>query len=371
MPVDVNTCPACGALITAQLARCRRCGHYLHGTKIEGLFFEHLLPESLRLSPGTGALSLILVLYFVLMVVLAGPISAFDFTRYSLTQLGANAGQGIFDGEYWRFLTSVLGHGDAFHLAFNLYALSIAGPLVEQAYDRKKMIFIFFLSGVLAAATSFVFGALVRDNVFHLSIGASGGVSGLMGASWIGARRMGSAGKEVAQRMGMWILYMLGFGFIWPAVDNAAHIGGLLVGIGLAALAPLGVTQTVAAQRVLSVALLGVGAVTLLSVYLMLAQLRGYPVALPDDMEPQTVVGMVLKAGADPDYSSQKFAVDECTLKHQNSDPGVLGACELALRAVPYHLPLYPLVAELNRQQGNLARAEKLERLFRRMTRQR
>jgi hypothetical protein len=101
----VDTCPKCGALISPNLPRCRQCGTYLHGTKLEGFIFESLLPKGLAASPGTGIIFLFVILYYLLMGVLAGPVSLIAMTPYNLDQLGSTSPPGIFLGQYWRFFT--------------------------------------------------------------------------------------------------------------------------------------------------------------------------------------------------------------------------------------------------------------------------
>src|SRR5687768_2182818 len=104
MRPDVNTCPDCGALINTQLVKCRHCVRYLHGTKLEGLIFEHLLPESLRAAPGTGIMMMLCVLYYLMMVLFAGIQNALAFTSYIVDSLGAISAPEIFQGQWWRFV---------------------------------------------------------------------------------------------------------------------------------------------------------------------------------------------------------------------------------------------------------------------------
>ena len=75
----------------------------------------------------------------------------------SLTALTATEGDAIYRllwldkagvaaGEYWRLWTVTLLHGDLLHLLFNMYALWLAGPIVERWYGRVR-----FLAFYLAA----------------------------------------------------------------------------------------------------------------------------------------------------------------------------------------------------------------------------
>ena len=46
----------------------------------------------------------------------------------------------VIAGEYWRLLTVTLVHGGLLHLALNMYALWIVGPIVEALYGRARFL---------------------------------------------------------------------------------------------------------------------------------------------------------------------------------------------------------------------------------------
>jgi len=331
----VRTCPNCGALITPQLSRCRQCGTYLHGTQLEGVLFEHLLPTGLQSAPGTGLVFLLIALFYVFQVVIAGPQSALSFSTYSLRQLGAIYGLGIQLGEWWRFVTSMFAHGGALHIAFNLYALLIIGPAVEKIFDRKKMWFITILGGVLSMATSYLWGVEFRGSLLHTSVGASGAISALLGAAIIGGRRLGPDGRQVVEHMVRWAIYIALFGFLLPGIDNAAHIGGFVTGAALARVIPLGLTQTVAANRALSVVMLSVLAAIGLCFVLMIDHLRGFPGRLEQDVQPSRFFFFTLREGARPDDSTQMVASQACRRAVRSEEPDAVRTCEFATRAAP------------------------------------
>lgn len=371
---EVNTCPKCGALISPNLPRCRQCKQYLHGTQVEGFLLEHLLPAKLAAAPGTGVFFLLIIGYYVLMVMFAGLDSAPGFSVFSTQQLGSTWSLGIYEGQYWRFVTSVFAHGDLVHLAFNLYALTIAGPLVEELFDRKKMILIFGVSGILSMVASFVFYTLIMGNDMRGSVGASGAISGLIGACLIGSRRLGPSGRQVAQVMLQWTAYMVIWGFAMGRIDNAAHAGGWLVGAGMAALIPLGLTQTVAAQRGLSVVALGLLALCIVCIGLMLANLRGYPASLPQDAYPRGLFFFTYAEGTEWQYSSQYKAAEACQDAYKESmqtkkvTDDALHTCELAVRATPRPV-VYEWLANLHAARGHLERAATLRHVLQRMQR--
>lgn len=374
MTRQVDTCPKCGALISPNLARCRQCKHYLHGTQLEGALLEHLLPGKLAAAPGTGTFFLLIIGYYALMVMFAGIDSAPGFSPFSTKQLGSTWSLGIWEGQYWRFVTSVFGHTGLIHLAFNLYALTIVGPLIEELFDRKKMMLIFGLSGVLSMVTSHLVYTELLGHVFRGSIGASGAVSGLIGACFIGAKRRGSEGREVANAMLRWTAYMVIWGFAVSRIDNAAHAGGWLIGAGMAAVIPLGIARSVATQRTLSVVVLGLLALMITSVALMLINLRGYPASLDKDAYPRSLFLFEYAPGAQWEYSSQNSAIQDCQDSLQEvSEQGEVTdehiyRCELALRAHPSPSgALYLALITLHEARGNHQRVADLRRVVERL----
>lgn len=304
----VDTCPACGALVVPQLARCRRCRHYLHGTALEGWLFEHLLPERLQASPGTGLLVLLIGAYYLLQLVLTvptDPASLFAFSRFSLVQLGATEGGAQLVGQHWRYVTSVFAHHDLMHVGFNVLSLTVAGPVVEQLYDRKKMLLMYLASGVGSMIVSFVWYVFVRGDVAFVSAGASGAVSGLVGAAWMGAHRLGPDGRAVAAHMRSWAIYLAVWGVAAPGINNAAHLGGFLIAGGLARAIPLGLTTGRVARLVSSGLLVGALVLVVGSVGAMLATLRGFPATLSADAYGRSILGFTVSEGVGIDGSTQ------------------------------------------------------------------
>jgi len=275
------------------------------------------------------------VLFYVFQVVIAGPQSALSFSTYSLRQLGATYGLGVRLGEVWRFVTSMFAHGGAIHIAFNLYALSIIGPVVEELFDRKKMWFVAVLSGVLSMVASYLWAVEVRGSMLHTSIGASGAVSGLLGAAIVAGKRSGPGWAPVVRQMVRWAIYIALFGFIVPGIDNAAHAGGFAVGAGLARIVPLGLTQTVATNRVLSVVMLGALAGIAACFALMIDNLRGFPGRLERDVQSTGFFFVTLQEGAEWRESSQYEASRYCERAVDRSDDDAVRACRFATRAAP------------------------------------
>jgi len=114
------------------------------------------------------------------------------------------------------------------HIGFNAWALWIFGNFVENTFGRTRMLLIYFVTGLFASATSYVFGP-----VFEVGVGASGAIVGLLGAFM--AYNFRRRHNPVAQGYLRWALMLIVlnaiFGATFAGVDNWAHGGGLVSGI--------------------------------------------------------------------------------------------------------------------------------------------
>jgi membrane associated rhomboid family serine protease len=145
----------------------------------------------------------------------------------TLLQDGAVSRPEIADGEYWRLITSGFLHAGFFHLLFNMLSLYILGGLLEPAAGRLRFGIIYFVS-LLAGS----FGALLLEPTSP-TVGASGAIFGLMGATAVVMRSRGMSVMESG--LGIWIVLNLVITFSVPNISIGGHIGGLLGG-GLAAI---------------------------------------------------------------------------------------------------------------------------------------
>lgn len=150
------------------------------------------------------------------------------FTLSNLLRLGAKYGPLIASGEWQRLIICIFLHGNVWHLFFNTYALFQLGRLVEGIYGHRK----FFIAYVLSGLSGSFFSYLV--NFRQVGVGASGAIFGLAGLLFSGGLKYRNTSLN---RLGMsllpFIFINLLIGFTVPAIDNAAHVGGLLAGMGL------------------------------------------------------------------------------------------------------------------------------------------
>ncbi|MEM7675076.1 MAG: rhomboid family intramembrane serine protease [Myxococcota bacterium] len=342
-------------MITPNLVRCRQCKTFLHGNRIEGAIFEKLLPEGLSRYPGTGLMVITLFAYYGLMIALAGVDSVLGLSPYAIRQLGGVTSLGVLQGEYWRFATGMMGHAGVVHLLFNLYALTIVGPLVEEAFDRKKMMIIFIVGGVLAMVASFGVSTLFFGQVNRTTIGASGGTCALLGACLIGARRKGAGAEHIVRMMTQWSAFMLLFGLAVPGVDNAAHVGGWLVGAGLAAVFPLGINTTFVLNQLYSAAIVALLAGLVVSAGFMVIDVQQYGARLEADAHARRFLFFEYAEGKKPEYSSQMILAQKCRSMWQSwvddrseaDRTKAIDTCERARRAWPAQPTSYQALALL------------------------
>ena len=135
-------------------------------------------------------------------------------------------------GQWWRLVTAGFLHGGMFHILMNSWVLFDVGAQVEELYGGARMWVIYFVSSVFGFYLSYLFVAAP-------SVGASAGLMGLVGSMIvIGMRHRSAAGAAIRGAYVRWVIYILIIGLL-PGlhVDNAAHIGGLAGGFGIAWLA--------------------------------------------------------------------------------------------------------------------------------------
>ena len=173
-------------------------------------------------------------------VSLSAILSAEGQVLYDALQLDKGA---VADGEYWRLWTVTLLHGGFLHLAFNMYALWLAGPIVERWYGSIRFLLIYLACAAAGSAASFAFGGDVP------SVGASGAIFGLFGLLLAAGRvhhPVDRQSRALVSQLGMLILINIVFGFAVTGIDNAAHIGGLIAGLWLGFMIPPTRVQTLA-----------------------------------------------------------------------------------------------------------------------------
>ena len=157
------------------------------------------------------------------------------WNNLEVMQLGRNLGVYTLSGEWWRLLTNTFIHGGLLHIAFNMWCLWSLGRLAEAVYGHWTFAAVYLLCGLSGSI-----GTIIRSPLAP-SVGASGAVFGIAGAL-ISSFYLGEFSLPRSAISGMlrsviaFVGYNLFIGAMIPYIDNAAHVGGLVMGLILGAL---------------------------------------------------------------------------------------------------------------------------------------
>ena len=230
-------CPSCGSLVGINVTRCHECGTNLRfslaaiNRSLAGVFSGP--------APVTSALLVANLLMFGVewMAVAAqgggGGLSIlWGMGGQSAVRLGMSWPYGIYiQHEWYRLITAMFLHGGLIHIGFNMMALMQLGPALEELYGSSRYFFLFILTGAFGfLVSSFPYGPWYPNN----SLGASGGLLGLVGAMLaITGKRGGAYMRELRSRLISNVVILFVLGFMGMGMDNKAHLGGLASGFAL------------------------------------------------------------------------------------------------------------------------------------------
>lgn len=126
----------------------------------------------------------------LILVISIGLVSYLCLTKkFLFDKLLFNPYQTLRSNQWYRFLTSAWVHGDFMHLGVNLYVLYSFGELLESVFSAPTwfgnlggLVYLgfFVLTVIIAHIPTFI---KEKDNPGYNSVGASGGVSGLLFAT--------------------------------------------------------------------------------------------------------------------------------------------------------------------------------------------
>ncbi len=153
-----------------------------------------------------------------------------------LVEAGAVYGPLVAQGEWYRILTSAFLHLGLLHLAFNMYALYLFGPIVEQMYGHVEYLVIY----LLCAAGGSVLTILLAPN--QAAAGASGAIFGLFGLAFVVGRRhkvmLGPQARALLSQVGLLLVVNLVITFSVSGISWTGHVGGMIVGAVIGFLLP-------------------------------------------------------------------------------------------------------------------------------------
>jgi len=132
-------------------------------------------------------------------------------------------GPAVAAGEWWRLFTSGFLHSGLLHVGMNMFVLYVLGPGLERVLGKLGFVAL-YVAGLAAAAL----GALVLSPD-ALTVGASGAIFGLMGATIVGQRASGI--NPWRSGILVWVGFNLVFTVAVPGISIGGHLGGLCGGL--------------------------------------------------------------------------------------------------------------------------------------------
>jgi len=151
--------------------------------------------------------------------------------------------RGVRHGEIWQLLTFQFLHAFPWpwHVLFNCIALYFFGRRVEEMLGARKYLMVYLLSGLGGGLLQVLTTAVLPRHADGPVVGASAGVCGLI-AIYCAVNPMAELTTwiyflpiTIRARYFLWFLTGISiFGTLIPfdGVANAAHLGGILVGLG-------------------------------------------------------------------------------------------------------------------------------------------
>ena len=257
-----SVCRSCGALVGAGERECAQCGANVAAAAAaqsdaqqQRSHYDHdamRFARAILTRPATFTVVFIIANVFIFLLTIFAAGGSGNEARFNdiLIAYGAKLNSLIQQGQWWRFVTPIFLHGGFAHLLMNMYGLWILGPYVERLYGSAKFVVFWVLTGIAGVVASYLTvrpamhaaGPVGRflfkaDDV--ASVGASGALFGLIGVLFVFGikfRHELPEGFKRAFGTGMLptILLNIFIGYVFPFIDNAAHMGGLTAGALLA-----------------------------------------------------------------------------------------------------------------------------------------
>ena len=139
--------------------------------------------------------------------------------------------------EPWRLISYAFLHGGFLHLAMNMWCIYVLGVLTEKIYGHTTYAFIFILCSIGGGLGSLI------SNLSQpvVSVGASGGVFGIMGALmffFIVHKKIIDPNiyKRIVPQLIFFLILNVVLGLSVSGIDNGAHMGGFITGAIMASI---------------------------------------------------------------------------------------------------------------------------------------
>lgn len=237
-------CEQCGRQLPPFSWRktCRWCVQHEAAQRGEDTAYQRVetVPWLRQQSTSMGVTQVIFginIAVFIAMTLSLGASMLSGPSAQGLVDWGANYGPYTVGGQWWRLLTCVFIHGSLLHIAFNMWCLWDLGRLAESVYGHWTFAVVYLICGLSASVASVAWHTPIPVP----SVGASGAIFGIAGALlasfYLGEFSLPRAAVSALLRnVAIFIGVNLFLGSAITGIDNAAHIGGLVMGLILGAL---------------------------------------------------------------------------------------------------------------------------------------
>ncbi|HVE81667.1 MAG TPA: rhomboid family intramembrane serine protease [Myxococcales bacterium] len=150
-----------------------------------------------------------------------------------MIRMGAMQGELLRQGQWWRLLAPAFLHAGPWHVLLNMLALFSLGSLLEGLLGWRRFLLLYTACALGGSV------AILIASPAAVVMGASGAIWGLMGFELYLAWRPGGLFPEMIARQlksagGRAVAVNIAISLL-PGISFAAHLGGGLVGLGLAA----------------------------------------------------------------------------------------------------------------------------------------
>lgn len=219
-------------------------------------------PENSTLTSKLAApvtLALLAVIWLIYIIQLITGVSALSPSSNALLAWGGSVATLSLTTEPWRLFTNIFVHAGLMHILANSYMLFLIGNTIEYKYGKLSTLLLYLTGGVVASLASAVWRSFhietirytpsafgVQESVAFnhtVSVGASGAIMALSGALLVAfwsrqsasqSRELSATDRAMRNALIQIIAINLVLGFVVKAVDQAAHLGGLVTGAALA-----------------------------------------------------------------------------------------------------------------------------------------
>ncbi|MEU2668704.1 rhomboid family intramembrane serine protease [Streptomyces sp. NPDC007164] len=130
--------------------------------------------------------------------------------------------EGVAEGQWYRLVTSMFLHQEMWHIAFNMLGLWWLGGPLEAALGRARYLTLYLVSGLAGSALTYWLSAPQQG-----SLGASGAIFGLLGATAVLMRRLNYDMRPVLALLAVNLVITFN---PWGGIAWQAHVGGLVAG---------------------------------------------------------------------------------------------------------------------------------------------